>query len=245
MLIPSPRHRPEDLRLWAEHEEADRLHYRLGRVAEKEAKAVEAIRAFAAAGPCYVSVSWGKDSLVVAWLARLAEPAIPLVHVHYETLEPDAISAVRDEYLARFPSSYHEASVASPLSAGDSSSKAGGALIEGLELGRIRAGIDVDRYIYGLRSEESSDRRKRMWSGATLGRSCAPIGFWSTADVFAFLAVYDLPVHPVYAMLGGGRWLRDRIRLCNLGGPRGAAGGRTQWELEYFGAEMRLSLIHI
>ena len=66
MLIASIRHSAADLRHWATLERGDALLARSPRLAEKERRAAETIAAFAASRRCYLGVSWGKDSVVVA-----------------------------------------------------------------------------------------------------------------------------------------------------------------------------------
>jgi phosphoadenosine phosphosulfate reductase len=70
--------------------------------------------------------------------------------------------------------------------------------------------------------------------GLNSPKGCSPIGRWNTADVFGYLAIHDLPIHPAYAMLGGGRWPRERLRVAEIGDTHGAGGGRAEWEKEYY-----------
>jgi phosphoadenosine phosphosulfate reductase len=92
----------------------------------------------------------------------------------------------------------------------------------------------------GIRADESSGRRIRTlrW-GLNSPNGSAPIAKWSTQDVFSYLAVNDLPVHPAYAMLGGGRWPRERLRVAEIGDSHGTGGGRREWEMEYYGDVLR------
>jgi phosphoadenosine phosphosulfate reductase len=64
---------------------------------------------------------------------------------------------------------------------------------------------------------------------------CRPIGWLSEQDVFALLAIHDLPTHPNYAMLGQGRWKREKLRVDAIGGHTGGGNGRSEWEHEYYG----------
>ena len=68
---------------------------------------------------------------------------------------------------------------------------------------------------------------------------CAPISAWRESDVFSYLAKNKLPVHPAYAMLGGGRWPRHRLRVAEIGDTHGTGGGRREWEQEYYGDVLR------
>jgi phosphoadenosine phosphosulfate reductase len=92
-----------------------------------------------------------------------------------------------------------------------------------------------ERHISGVRAKESAVRKLRMmrW-GENTEKTCAPIGLWTTDDVFAYLVKYDLPVHPNYAMLGGGRWNRKIIRVAEIGDIHGTERGRAEWEKEYY-----------
>lgn len=237
MLLPSDRHRPADLALWAEMEAADRLHYRAASVAAKAGRSADAIREFIAAGSCYGAVSWGKDSMVLAHLIATVCPHLPVGRVDQTGPGADLyVPAVRDAFLARFPLDYHEEAVglvAIPDDGGHSP-----ALDIGISLLRHRFG--TDRYVGGIRADESGIRKIGLRTrGLTTDRTCQPLGWWTVADVFAYLAVYDLPVHPSYAMLGGGRWDRARIRVSTIGGPKGNQFGRAEWEREYYGDVLR------
>ena len=41
--------------------------------------------------------------------------------------------------------------------------------------------------------------------------------------------------YPVYAMTGGGRYDRYRLRVSAIGNPEGRGVGRLKWEKEYYG----------
>ena len=96
------------------------------------------------------------------------------------------------------------------------------------------------RHLSAIRAEESAGRRARMrrW-GLTSPNACAPIGNWRSADVFGYLAIHDLPIHPNYAMTAGGRWQREHLRVDELAGERGDQFGRAAWETEYYGDVLR------
>jgi len=97
-----------------------------------------------------------------------------------------------------------------------------------------------DAHVSGVRAEESGARKRRMMaSGETSASTCAPIGWWKAADVFAYLYARGLPVHPAYACGISGAWTRERIRVASLGGQRGRGHGRAEWERAYYRAAMR------
>ena len=241
MLIVSPRHRPRDLELWAEQEEADLIHAGTTAFAAKVERAIDEICDFAARKRCYAGVSWGKDSTVLAHLihsgvSRLKDATPTLVWVKVSPIANPDCDRVADDFLERFWAPYHRVDI-------DCDRDLFGFHATGtLERGFSQAArfTGATAHISGVRAEESGERKWRMrkWGAETI-RTLAPIGWWSHADVFGYLASRDLPVHPAYAMQGGGRWPRSRIRVASLGGRRGDGMGRAEWEAEYYGDLLR------
>lgn len=228
MLIPSPRHTAADLALWAELEAADRLH--AGRLARsgKVERSLAVIREFVAAGPCYCGVSWGKDSTALFHLLQLAGVAVPVVWMRYgRATNPECVS-VRDSILGRWPGAdYREIDVGESEDQRDDYSLA------------VRS-TGTARYLSGVRGDESGIRTIVMRRlGAATSKTCRPLTYWTGDDVFAYLAANGLPVHPNYAMSGGGRWPRRHLRTTSIGGERGAENGRREWEREYYGDVLR------
>lgn len=232
MLIASPRHRPADLRLWAELEAADRVHgARLERGAKVE-RSLAALEAFAAAGPCYVAVSGGKDSVAAAHLARRAGLDELFIHLRARVgANPDsptvlaALGGVVEVEIA-YEDGDDDYSASNPawLAA----------------IARAQAIAGTDRVVMGLRADESGARKRRCMAwGHSTPRTCAPLAWWTARDVFGYLTHHGLPVHPAYACLGGGRWPRERIRVDEIGGQTGAGMGRAEWEREYYGDVLR------
>lgn len=224
MLIKSPRHTQADLWHWLEISDGDSAWGKSPKVRQKAEQSIAEIRRFAAEGPCYTGVSWGKDSCVLAHLVSIASPKIPLVWVRWPVFDnPDSCSVCKAfPGISNMP--YRE--VLSPDMDNDD--------------GRIGFAMAVDvagtnRRITGLRAQESRTRKVSMSHiGLSTDRSCRPLGWWTAADVFGYLAANRLPVHPVYAMNGGGRWAREQIRVDSLGGERGNCIGRAEWEREYY-----------
>jgi hypothetical protein len=96
-----------------------------------------------------------------------------------------------------------------------------------------------DRYLTGMRKQESKSRAMRMMRyGMSTEMTCAPIGWWDTASVFAYLHKHELPVHPVYACLQGGLLERDQLRVDMLSEERGSGMGRREWEQLYYRQEL-------
>lgn len=232
MLIPSHRHRASDLDLWREHEAADMVHGAT-RLAEKVARSVDAIREFAATDDAYCGVSWGKDSVVVAWLVLQVAPHVPLIWVRPAGAECPGCEEVRDAFLRRFPCTYFEPECPAKIWNDPTVSNETA----------FRPAVDASgtmRRITGVRANESGARKISMrFHGLATENSCRPIGWWDEADVFALHAIEQLPTHPNYAMLGGGRWERRRLRVASLGGEWGTQFGRREWELEYYGDIIR------
>lgn len=231
MLIPSRRHRQNDLLLWAELEDADSFHGELLMRSGKVQKSIAAIIEFASTA-CYCSTSWGKDSVVMMDLVCRANARIPCVWMTYGIATNPGCYAVRDEFLRTHRGiDYHEIDVGAEESARDDYSEA------------VRM-FGTDRYILGIRAGESGVRKMSLrMLGIDTGRACRPLGWWSIDDVFGYLAVNDLPVHQNYAMLGGGRWPREHIRTASIGGERGIENGRGEWEREYYGDVLNKTLV--
>lgn len=225
MLIASQRHTARDLEQWRIDEEIDAITIQRTCFDEMEKRSIDTVGAFAARA-CYTGTSWGKDSVVIAHLLSLSGARVPLVWVRVDGRDnPDCV-LVRDQFLASHDMNYHEIRVG----AADGRKRLRAAF--GFEEAARRFG---DRHISGVRADESMDRLLRMarW-GESTDRTCAPIGWWSTAEVFAYLHAFDLPVHPAYAQTGGGLWDRNRIRVATIGGERGRGHGRAEWEARYY-----------
>lgn len=203
------------------------MHYE--RLGGKIERAIEVIRSFAE--PFYVATSWGKDSVVVADLVFLAIENVPLYHVS----QPDSDLVEENQAVADAFSVRNETIVVRSLKKSWRDGQKTPELVSGIRW--IQAMLGTTRWIGGLRRGEKGGRQFR--SDPIQGNSCQPICDWSVQDVFAYLAGRNLPVHSRYAMTGGGRWPRDRIRVCTFGGYRGTAGGRAEWEQEYYGDVLR------
>lgn len=254
MLIRSPRHRAEDLELWSRLETMDRLNYQLRKVQAKAVRSLESIQRFTLDSPtgCYAAVSWGKDSTVLAHLVAIenerrhlqglregkpAAPPIPLAWVTVGTLDVGC-RQVRDHFLSLFPCPYHEVQV----DPGERTEHGTTGKRDGFRCLESTLG---PRRLIGIRADESYGRRVSGWTwGIESPSSCRPLLWWTAEDVFAYLAFHGLPVHPNYAMLGGGRWERNQLRTAPLGGRRGEQYGRPLWEREYYGDVLREETTH-
>ena len=233
MLIPSERHRSEDLSLWAEMEAADYVHGERLERSGKIARSLDAIVQFSAGGACYAGWSGGKDSTVLAHLIWRAAVGVPLFHVNAHPVANPDVPRVRESLLPLISGTEYrtvQITYDCPLtnSADDSN--------------RFFAAFRYagNRYISGIRADESGGRVIRMRRYGLMSKNtCAPLGWWTAADAFGYLAHHNLPVHPAYAMLGGGRWERHQIRVDELAGAGGDSLGRKEWEAEYYGDVLR------
>ena len=240
MIIQSDRWMPGDLEEWRREERHDALH--AGRVHHKETRAMDAISEFFAADTSgYVGVSWGKDSVTVAHLVHRLRIDVPVVWVKIEPLFNPDCELVRDKFLSRFDIDYHEIVVSwrddqKQAWAGHglstpSFSPPESAAVPGFKEAKAKFG---SRHVSGVRSQESTVRHFRMVKhGHNSPNTCAPIGWWSDRDVFAYLHKYNLPIHPAYAMSFGGLYSRESIRVDALGGGKGGE-RRSQWESRYY-----------
>ena len=222
MLIPSDRHTAADLELWKELEAADL------RRDVCVMTPMLLLNEFTKR-PCYCSVSWGKDSVCIASFIGLYYPQVPLVWVRPEGAEMPGCEEVRDVFLKRFPKLvYHEPVCPAEIWHDESVSNQTA----------FRPAVDAvgtTRRIVGVRADESGKRKLSMrHHGQATEQVCRPIGWLKVDDVFALLAQQRMPVHPAYAMLGGGRYDRRHLRVDSLGGPWADSFGRNEWEQEYF-----------
>jgi len=235
MLIESPRHRPGDIEAWRRVSASDLAWASLARFRERvEAAELEIVRF--GREPCYASISWGKDSTVLADLVARVAPHVPLVWVRVEPIaNPDCV-AVRDRFLALYPdASYDEITVRCRVYA--DGAHATGTLERGFREAARRHG---DRRMTGVRGAESAGReRGRRAHGSGTDKALSPLIEWSAADIWAYLAGHELPIHPAYAMSMGGALNRDRIRVSSLGGQRGTGMGRRDWERTYYADVLR------
>lgn len=244
MLIDSPRLTSADREHWQRLEHYDDVLSRDPALDRLEAQAREAIRAFATAGECIVSTSWGKDSTVVAHLAATSGVDIPLVWVRARHFEMPECEQVRDAFLATHPDVRYEERLVTLRN--PKRGEAGHpAYLAAKERGEAHS-QDVlkevirERYISGVRAEESRIRAISIAHRGTATRhTCRPIGRWTAVHVFAYLYRENLPVHPAYAMTVGGqhdrRWLRVHP-LCSAAPPRSAVHGwdMDAWEDRYW-----------
>lgn len=239
-IIICNRHTKEDLELWKKYEEADLIFYKMNKekLEWKENKAIEEIMNFSK-NKCYASVSWGKDSTVLAYLIWKSKLNIPIINLKIIPSQNPYCLKVKDIFLKKYKLNYIEMIVnynnlyAKNLSEAELDKETDKIFFNSFKkIGKIFGNM----YISGIRAEESTNRMlRRKKYGVTSKNTCAPLSFWKEQDIFSFMNYYDLPIHPNYAMLGGGFWNRKYIRVAEIGDTRGRGHGRLEWEKEYYG----------
>lgn len=246
MLIDSPRIDSRDRAAWLERARYDTLLARSNRLNRLEAKSISYVREWREAGDGIVSVSWGKDSVVAAHIALKVDPALRLVWVRSDPFETPECEQVRDAFLATHPECGYEERI--PHLRNPKRGEPG--YVEHRE-NPDRKSQDVlgelihERWISGLRGQESSMRRKSIaWLGVTTSRTSRPLAWWTGVDIFAYLHREQLPVHPVYAMSFGGaldrQWLRVHP-LCSAI-PNKDDRDIARWEDHYYGDHIQTAL---
>jgi phosphoadenosine phosphosulfate reductase len=231
-LITSHRPTRRDLEVWQRTEEQARAWATTKTHKRRVEKSRDHVMSFTAL-PCYAGTSWGKDSVCLAHLVVSLVPRVPLVWVRVRPIENPDCALVRDEFLRITGglSEYHE--IESWCRQGKEGEwHARGTLERGFSEAASRFG---GRYMSGIRGEESGQRQRRMMTfGAATSGTCAPIGWWTGLDVFAYLVANSLPIHPAYACTLNGAIDPQRIRVASLGGQRGTGRGRSEWEERYY-----------
>ena len=231
MLLNNNRQLPEDLDFWKEIEYKYRLYYQINqhKLKRKEKKSIELIKLFYDRHKdCYASISWGKDSTLLAYLIYLSGCDIPLIQVVCSTTNPDN-ELVRDSFLNQFPLRYLE--IEGDDSADENSYKQS-------EITKFFSPLTKrfgEHKLLGIRADESDVRKIQLlkYHGIS-NNSCHPIIEWKIDDVFAYILRFNLPLHPVYAMTKGGLLDYKTLRVDTIGDIRGATTGRKEWEKLYY-----------
>jgi len=233
MLIKCERHTKKDLEIWKDYNEIDSIKVNELKQ-EKIKKTIEEIKKTVTEKKSYISVSWGKDSVVLAHLCWLSKVKIPMVWIKEKPMYNPYCKAVRDKFLKKYKFQYHEI-VADYGDVGFKPflDKHGDSILFHSIANAVNDSFG--RRITGIRNEESNKRLLRYMNyGITTEKTSAPLSLWKIWEIFAYLKKYDLPIHPNYAMLGGGRYRRKNLRVDCLCGTQGDGIGREEWEKEYY-----------
>ena len=195
----------------------------------------------------YASVSFGKDSLVMAHLLLSVAPALPMLYVNCGEWDewPDTLR-VKTEFISRFPCQLIELVGHSIVSAyiqaeriyiqdeeitstarkaqHDYSSSLGKILDEEAK------SRGFDGAFMGLRKEESNNRARLFAMRGPLYHSstrdlwaCHPLAWWTGRDVWAYIIKYNLPYNELYDLDPRGR---EKARNGAMFGTRSARHGR-------------------
>lgn len=240
MLISSWRHTDEDIRLWSEYEGADITHSESLQFKNLVARSLAAIREFASGCDlAYVSVSSGKDSAATIGLLDEAEVLAELPAVWLRAVpkhSPDAPQQL-SEMQVKFPGMALEiVDYDSPVPAKLTPLQADTIATSNFKVACLETQRRYGKAIMGIRADESRQRLMRIARlGYESSTSFLPIGWWSLQDVYSYCASREIPLHPAYGMLGGGRYDRSKIRVDAMLGERGDGSGRVEWEREYYG----------
>ena len=224
------------------------LHASLSTFQRKVEQARQIARAgLAKANQFYISLSFGKDSIVMTHLLLQDWPNLPVLYVNCGEWDewPDT-PRVKAAFLQYCPCNFTELSGPSIMVA---YAQAGGFYVQDEEqdptarraqrdhghslvaiLLAAAMRLDYDGAFVGLRREESNNRARLFTMRgplyyATTHRQwvCHPLAFWSARDVWAYIVQYDLPYNELYDLAPEGR---ERARNGAMMGTRSARYGR-------------------
>ena len=202
-----------------------------------------------------ISMSFGKDSVVMAHLILAVAPSTPVVYERCEDFNewPDT-QRVKEEFLGRFSCEYHEVIGPSLI---DTFREAGFYIQDETESIRARQAQKqysrlkketLNRFarenghagsFIGMRLDESVKRRALFLKRGPLyfasGRglwACNPLAFWKAADTWAYILDKNLPYDELYDKNPVGRENARNGAMC---GTRGATffGRMTQLKQMY------------
>lgn len=232
MLIQCQRHTKRDIEKAKVYSEIDALKKIHSSLITESVKQIEQCKS-----KSYLSISWGKDSTVLLFIALNCGYKGPVIWIKEKPFYNPECDLVRDWFLSRYNIPYHE-------------------MI--LDYGNYQKGQrEKDRLFYsfsdilstrfgirisGIRNDESNTRLLRyLRNGFTTKKTLAPLSLWNSENVFAYIEQNALPLHPAYGMLGGGRYDRQYLRVDCIGGIEGNGIGRLEWEKEYYSDILRRS----
>lgn len=158
----------------------------------------------------YISTSWGKDSTVVMDLVHNEDPTVPIVYMDSGYAMPDTYE-YRDRYLAQSKAHYYE--IKCPQDYLDLSLKYGLPhidrtqkdhdkiikMIKGEPITDFAKSKGFDCCFWGIRADETRGRAYLLKKyGLNHNDKCAPIGFWTTYDIWAYILSKDIDYNTLY-----------------------------------------------
>lgn len=160
-------------------------------------------------GRCYLSLSWGKQSIILAHMLYHINPHIPCVHWS----GPDAniiadFSSVKNRFLSRWPIKYVE------FDHGDDDLLGNGQ--------RYLVDHDLQGYVIGFAADESRARKMTLAKNddhqiATVRSAlrCTPLRHWTREDYAAYIATHSIPLLSPYRRFG--LWVRTSTGVATGG----------------------------
>ena len=202
-----------------------------------------------------ISMSFGKDSVVMTHLILNVNPATPVVYERCKDFnEWTDTQRVKDEFLTRFPCEYHEIEGPSLI---DTFREAGFYIQDEAEsdragqaqkrysrlkketLNQFARGNGHDGSFIGMRLDESVKRKALFLKQGPLYFAkarglwaCNPLAYWKAADTWAYIVTNNLPYDELYDKNPIGRENARNGAMC---GTRGATffGRMTQLKQMY------------
>lgn len=202
-------------------------------------RAKAAIVSALAIGPIGVSYSGGKDSTALLHLVREVAPDVPVAFFDSgaelaSTLE--MVARVGAEVITPRMSMLDMARYAGwwdyahPVDKGCPFDAKRIVIQEPSEAFVVRRRLRV--IVYGLRAGESRARAKNasargeLFEGSDRTWYCQPLAYWSTADIWAYIASRGLPYNAAYDRMAEAGVDRESQRVATLLGERGSGWGR-------------------
>ena len=166
----------------------------------------------------YVSISWGKDSMLMLWLVREVNPSIPCLWFDGGQYDewPETYPFMRrvvDSWSLDLTVVYPETSLSDqwreygvPWKLGDPADRAYAREFDrSLKAEAHRRGWDGQ--FVGMRAQESPNRKLLLYSRGPVyfgkGRrlwTCCPLWNWDVGDLWLATDMAGIPVHPIYSM---------------------------------------------
>jgi len=205
---------PAEISNYSEQMAIGKLHGKSPRHRRAVDYALEGIRALLDIAPrCYVSLSFGKQSIIVAHMAQRIRPDIPMYFLaSSETWDLHDYERVVDEYCSRFRprltivQTDRMAGAASWKESRDAGDQ---------DLQQMCPRDEWDGWLWGLAMDESRPRRITLAQGVKQRnahptiyrykdgkyRGC-PIMRWGIDDLAAYIVHHDLPLLSIYTKYG-------------------------------------------